>query len=457
MQSTDWPLLPHIRTDLSCLVHSIWEEYEYYWSQPSASTGTFAIKLRLVLAIGLTFCAIGEIDENVEQLRRSGRTWIQAAQWWLVGPSEKSTNNLNGIQIFCLLLLSCQVTSAGPSPWLSESSLLQQAMSMSLHRDPKLFRLSGFQVELRTRLRTTVLELVIHGSMKSSTPLLLSSADFDEHIPQNISDADFGPDTTQLPEPKLATEFTESSIPVLMRGFLPIRLETAKLVQNLHLEHSHDQAIDLATKLQKVCHTIVTCCRLHWSQALTMHQDFLDMQLRRFILVLHRPFMLRVQQDPRFYISQKICVESAMIIASYAERIKLPSDALDDLSGLMVVSTGTFRGPLTLEIITILSLHVLSELEDPSSSEFSTHNSMAGAVILDPLAAMARAQREPLIRTLEHIKEQCLEIIKLGHPALKRYVFLAGILAQVRAMERGQNVQAVVVQTAKECLKSTLR
>lgn len=435
-------------------IPSFWKEYEDYWSLPLMANKSFPIKLGLVLAIGLTFCANGEVDDiDIEQLRRSSRTWIQAAQWWLVGPSEKSTSNMDGVQTFCLLLLSRQVTSAGPSPWLSEGALLQTAMAMGLHRDPKLFQLSPFQSEMRSRLWTTVLELVIHGSMNSSTPLLLSSLDFDDHTPQNIPDADFDSETKKLPLPKPITEFTQSSIQILMRQSLPTRMEAARLVQNLHREQSHDQAIDMATKLQQVCRGLATHCRLHWTQALTMHQGFLDMQLRRCVLILNRPFMLRIQQDPRFYISQKICLECAMIIASYAENIKLPSDTLDDLSRLMIMSTGSFRGPLTLEIITILGHYVISQIEETASSESSTHPSLAGGVLLDPLAEMARAQRAPLLKTLCHIKEQLLQIITLGHPTLKRYIFLAGVLAQIQAMESGQSVQAAVVRTAQESLK----
>ncbi|CZT21696.1 related to C6 transcription factor [Ramularia collo-cygni] len=434
-------------------IPSFWKEYEQYWTQPPALNKGFSVKLSLVMTIGLTFCEHETADSNIERLRQSSRSWIQAAQWWLTGPSEKSTKNMDGIQISCLLLLARQVTSAGPSPWLSEGSLLHMAMAMGLHRDPKLFRLSPFQAEFRTRLWTTVLELVLHGSMNASIPLLLSSLDFDDRIPQNIEDEAFGPESENLPSPRPITEFTQSSIQIFMRQSLHLRMEAARLMQNLHREQSHDQAIDLATKLQRVCRDVATHCRIHWNQAGTMHPDFLDMQLRRYILVLHRPFMLRVQKEPRFYISQKICLESAMIIASHAERIKLPSTTLDDLSRLMIMSTGTFRGPLTLEIITILSLHVLSQLEDSSGGNAATSASSAGGVCLDPLAEMARAQRAPIMRVLEHIKDQLLQIIKLGHPTLKRYVFLAGVLSQIRAMESGQRVQTAVIKTAQESLK----
>lgn len=66
---------------------------------------------------------------------------------------------------------------------------------------------------------------------------------------------------------------------------------------------------------------------------------------------------------------------------------------------------------------------------------------------------MARAQRKPIMRTLDHLREQLLQIIKLGHPHLKRYIFLAGVISQIRAMETGQSVQPAVVRAAQESLR----
>lgn len=68
------------------------------------------MKLVLMLAIGTAFYPDrGEF----ERIRRLAQTWIYAAQWWLAGPSENSTLNLDGLQVFCLLLLARQTNSLG--------------------------------------------------------------------------------------------------------------------------------------------------------------------------------------------------------------------------------------------------------------------------------------------------------------------------------------------------------
>ncbi|THC98848.1 hypothetical protein EYZ11_001695 [Aspergillus tanneri] len=425
-------------------IPSFWKEYEIFWKQPLSTSMPFLVKLGLMLTIGMTFYA-----DRDEHLARLGRIWIYAAQWWLVGPSEKSTANLDGLQVFCLLHVSRQTCFVGASPWLSEGSLLRMAMTMGLHRDPRLFHLTPFHSEIRTRLWTTVLELVIHASTDASLPLLLSPCDFDDHVPHNVKDGDFNSETKDLSLSQPLEDFTESSIQILLRQSLPVRIEVAKILNNHHTEQSYDTAIDLAAKLQSACREIAAFCQLHWSQSLTMHYKFLDMQFRRYILLLHRPYMLRARKDPRFYLSRKICLESAMIIAACAENIKIPSDVLDDLSRMMISSTGSFRGALTLDVISALAMEIITQLEETGMGSSSS----TGDLAVDPLTEMARAQREPIIQILAHIEEQLLQIIGLGYPSMKRYVFLAGILRQIRAMESGQSVQPAVVKTLRDSLK----
>ncbi|KOC08641.1 C6 transcription factor [Aspergillus flavus AF70] len=433
-------------------IPSFWKEYYQFWEAPHASSTSFLIKLGLIFSIGTTFYPI--LGES-ERLRHLAQTWIYAAQWWLVGPSEKSTRNLDGIQVFCLLLVSRKTNTIGSSPWLSTGSLLRMAMTMGLHRDPRVFPgLAPFQAEMRSRLWTTILELVVHGSIDSSSmPLMISPQDFDNHVPHNINDADLWPATQEFSTPKPLKQFTESSIQLLMRQSLPIRMEAAKLINSSNLEQSYNAVLQIATDLQKACRDLATYFQLHWPQysgETDLHRKFLDMQIRRYILLLHRPYMLQAQHNPRFYLSRKICGESAMIIASYAESLQLPSQNLDDLSRLMVMSTGPFCGALHLDIITVLGLEVTSQLK-----ETATGSSEPGQLTMDPLAEMLKAQREPMIRILEHINDQMLQVVALGIARFKRYIFLSVVLCQIRALESGtRDIRPLMIKAVQESVKN---
>lgn len=430
-------------------VPTFWKDYDNFWEQPvSASTPThFLMKLVIVLAIGTTFCPeTADIDRT--SLPRLAQTWIYAAQWWLTGPSEKSTATVDGLQVSCLLILARQATHncPGGSAWLSTGSLLTMAQAMGFHRNPKMFtHLSPFQVEMRARLWTTVLELVCVSSLDSSLPPRISADDFDTELPSNLNDQDLDPAGTTAPLPREGV--TDSSIQILLAKSLPLRLKVVHLLSDYRNEQSYQRALKLGAELRTACRKVASF--FHSSLPATVgngsaltptdfHRKFLDIYLRKYILLLHRPFMLQALTDPRFYLARKICVESATVIGSYSSSVNLDLETgqLDDLSRLCRVGRGVLKGPLSLDIIIVLSLEIITQLEEEGPDQSTP----------DPLDEMNKARRAPLVQILERISDQMLRTIAMGSPSLKRYLFLSAYLSQIRAIESGQSVKQVVYE-----------
>ncbi|KGO37823.1 Transcription factor, fungi [Penicillium expansum] len=441
-------------------IPSFWEEYRQLWAQPQSTSTHFLMKLVLILALGTTFHSDSDQSNRVH-LRRLAHTWIYAAQWWLVGPSEKSTINLDGLQVGCLLLLARQTNNLPGTSWVSAGSVLRMAMAMGLHRTPGLFpALSVYQSEMRCRLWATVLELTLLSSLDAAMPLPFSPQDIDCTAPSNLDDEQFNPETETLPTPQSNQYLTDSSIQVLLLKSLPMRVEAVQLVNNQHRQElSYETALRLGNELRSACHDIAAL--FHPSQNQSRHADrtpgmtkfhlrFLDTYLRRYILFLHRPFMIQAREDPRFYLSRKVCLESCIVVASYADDLNLPSDTLDDLSHLTIVGRGSFKGALSFDVITSLGLEIDTQLEEEASTRSL---GSSPPFVTDYLDEMAKDHRAPLIRSLEHIQEQLLQIIALGNPSLKRYNFLSAILSQIRAMESGQPIQPAIYESVKESLK----
>lgn len=239
-----------------------------------------------------------------------------------------------------------------------------------------------------------------------------------------------------------------------------MRVEAVRLLNNQHhQELSYQAALRLGNELRSTCRDIATLFDTSRNQSrhvgctpgmTNFHLEFLDTYLRRYILFLHRPFMIQALKDPRFYLSRKACLDSCTVVASYGAHLNLPSDTLDDLSYLTIVGRGSFKGALSFDVITSLGLEIITQLEEEASTRplGSSH-----PFIADSLDEMAKAHRAPLIRSLEHIQEQLLQIIALGNPSLRRYNFLSAILSQIRAMESGQPIQPAIYKTIKESLK----
>lgn len=438
-------------------VPTFWKEYNQFWEQTQimSTSSPFVMKLVLVLAIGTVFLP-DTTDIDRATLHRLAQTWIYAAQWWLTGPSEKSNITLDGLQVFCLLIIARQAThnSPGGSVWLSTGSLMTMAMAMGLHRNPNMFlpTLSPFQVQMRVRLWTTVLELALQSCLNSGLPLGISIHDYDTVAPSNFDDQDLDPSGSAEPAPD--DQVTDSSVQILLAKSLPLRLKVAQLLNDFRGEPSYETALKLGTDLRAACRDVAIFFHSAVPQPLSdasvlsrtdFHRRFLGIYLRKYILLLHRPFMLQARKDPRYYMSRKICVESAMAIGSYSREanLGLAAGVLDDLSRLSMVAAGCFKGALTMDIIMVLSLEVITQLEEEPPRDSAP----------DPLDDILKANRAPLIETLEHIAEQLLQGIALGSASMKRYIFVSGYLSQIRAMESGRCVKQAIYTSLIESMK----
>lgn len=102
-------------------VPSCWAGYRQFWAQPQPTPTHLLMKLVLIIALGTKFYPD---RSNRVHLCRHVHPWIYTVQWWLVGPSENSTVNLDGLQVGCLLLLARQ-TSSLPGTSLNNSHIVK--------------------------------------------------------------------------------------------------------------------------------------------------------------------------------------------------------------------------------------------------------------------------------------------------------------------------------------------
>ncbi|KAM6537310.1 hypothetical protein FALCPG4_003236 [Fusarium falciforme] len=440
-------------------VPSFWNEYSQVWVGEHASTlqPVFLVKLTLMLALGTTFKEVSD-DAEANHLWRLAQTWIQNAQWWLTGPSEKTTYNLDGLQVFCLLILARQTTfnCRGATSWLSSGSLLRAAITMGLHRNPKLFPgLSLYQREIRARLWTTVLELSAQCCLDLGLPLNLSDVDYDACSPSNYNDPDL--ESGSEPTPKPLDTPTDSSLQVLLAQSLPLRVEVIHLLNDFRHQQSYEKALDIGTKLRTACRDVAAffhsrkvtdssfadTCSLRPN---VFHRKLMDIQLRRFIMFLHRDFMLQARTDPRFYLSRKICVEAALVIASSDKGADLnqPLQLWEDTWRLALVGRGLFKCSLSFDAMLILSLEVITQLQDEAALSYEA----------DVLDEMAKATRAPLIQVIENMQEQLTQLIARGNTSLKRLLFVNAHLTQIRALESGQPMKQAVYEAHAQTLRN---
>ncbi|KAL4940276.1 hypothetical protein BDV06DRAFT_224219 [Aspergillus oleicola] len=427
-------------------VPSFWTEYEEFWKKEQTNSSPFLIKLVLILAIGIVFHSDkGNTTRDGQQLFQK---WTFAAQWWLSGPSEKTTNNLDGLQVMCLLLVARKACGLGPSPWLSAGSLMQVAVSMGLHRDPTNFSsLSTLQAEMRRRLWATVLELVLLESLDSSTPILVP-ANFDTSAPANVDDRDLSSTAAGISASELSDRVTDTSLQILLHDSVKLRMQVLEVIHNPQGQ-PYQQALNLGNQLRALCRKSATFFRSAKSGQFSslkltdFHAKFIDINLHRYKLALYAPFTIQARNDPQFYYARKSSSESASIIVSYAGTLNLPSEVQDDLMRLCLRGKGSFKGPLSLDVISTLGLEIITQIEEDCAP------SLDG----DGLDRLTETNRNELIERLERILSPLYHVIATGTPSMKRFALLSAVLGQIRAMREGQDVKKTVYEAITQSFK----
>lgn len=445
-------------------IPSFYQEYDHFWENScSASTG-FVMKLLLILAIGSVFhCKPGPSNE----LGLPTRRWIYAAQWWISGPFEKERESIEGLQVHCLLLLCRQAYAMDKeSNWTAAGTLLRQAIHQGLHRDPRNFpAISAFNAEMRRRIWASILEINVKLSLDAAMPPLLAPEDYDTLPPANLGDDDFDQSTTDIPPSQPKHYWTTSSLQNLLCQSLPVRLRIARTINDCSKEQSYEKALQLGGEVAAACkemaalfHTWLPRTGKSMLRPTQFHHRLMDTILRRFLLNLYRPFTAQAAQDPRFYLSRKLSIDSALILASYTEDPS-PTSGTDqtpyqDFHRLSLSGAGVFKGCLSLDVIIVISLELITQLEEeaailPISPQSYTSN---GA------DQMVHATRKPLIQALERIKDRIYRGLVAGIPSMKRYCLLVGVLAQVQAVPHGEqaewtHIREAFMESMKTCRK----
>ncbi|KAJ5748714.1 uncharacterized protein N7511_010410 [Penicillium nucicola] len=443
-------------------VPSFKQEYETFWVDPQSTSTGFLTKLLLVMSIGaLFYFKPGPSNE----LRLPIRRWLHAAQWWLTGPTARESATLQGLQVYCLLLLCRQAYAIDKwGNWNSAGSLLRLATSQGLHRDPQNFsRLSAFDTEMRRRIWMTILELNLQLSIDVSMPPLISVDDYDTLPPSNLDDEDFDATNETLPGSKNQSQYTDSSFQVALAKSFVTRLCIARNINDCNREQSYEEALALGVELTAASKEIAILFHGYISHAAgrangptVFHQRLLDTIIHRLLLNLYRPFALKALSDPRFYLSRKLSLNSALVMASHGETNTNSDDQLQqsdqDFFRLCLSGAGLFKGYLSPDVIVVIGLELITQIEEEACNQ----SAVPSQTKPDAVNKLAQATQAPLLEALERISDHLYQSIAAGIPSLKRYGLLNGMIAQITSASRDeQGIQEGIRQSMTESLETS--
>lgn len=405
------------------------------------------MKIILVMAIGTCFYQRPDFDTRKAQAIQ----WAYIAQSWLASPREKSRLNTATMQVECLLLLTRSIYNiSGDLLWNHTGSVLRTAMSMGFHRDPKHSDSKLYSVlhkEIRRRIWATILEINIQSSLSYGVSPMISVDDYDTEAPSNINDNEIDETTITPPISHPAHIFTQSSLQISLLKSLPARLNVAILVNDYQIEGSYEEVIRLDKELRRHKDDRSFFARaaqndLGIFRPTTFHRKILDLLVQRFLLILHRPFAVQARNNPRFYYSHKVYLDTAVSIHSVPSNTgssgsTLSSENLyvdDDYSRFRLISGG-FIKEIFIHSVIIIYQEMLRPLEDDL-----------------PNFIPEKSSREPYLRLLRDMVDLAHKRIEAGETAVKTYLMYSIALAHIEALEKEASPEEAMIEAGETSL-----
>lgn len=301
---------------------SFWKEYVEFWEQYAGRSGQAGFAVTLLLIVATTKCLGPKDDVFVGDMtadRQAASSLIDLCDSWMNRQPRKRLT-LQFFQLQCLALLAKRVNCVKlKQDWVTSGDIFRLALAAGMHRDPSLLasgRISEFEKEMKRRLWITIMEFELQSSLESGLQSSLSGLYFDTPAPSNLPDDSFATDTDEIPASRPSNHFTAASYLVLTSKSLPLRVHLAQLLNNPSTNIQYSDVLHYDAQI----HSILSALPSWEDERSTIPSALLHLQLKQYLLILHRPYATLAPNNQRYTYSFTACVDiGSSIIATHDE------------------------------------------------------------------------------------------------------------------------------------------
>ncbi|KAL5625201.1 hypothetical protein BROUX41_005261 [Berkeleyomyces rouxiae] len=289
----------------------------------------FLPQLLTAVAIGSRFASKGRGLSNERADGIHIPTACALVRAWLDGLRGKQLVDITTLQTELLLLHCMRLSSTirDHDAWTQLGYIVRMAMTMGLHRDPSEYeKMPIFTGELRRRLWYSILDMDLHVSMICNLPALVRDGDYTCRPALNIDDESIFAAMVELPVGKPIEQPTQSQVHCYAALTLPTRLRVSHVVHRIDNVRDYTEILDLGNKLERFLEDINFIFPRHTVDpqefnGLWILRIMMDIQVRRTLLTLYRPFALGVSDAPIEIV--RAYLRSSMMILRYMDEITL--------------------------------------------------------------------------------------------------------------------------------------
>ncbi|OQD73777.1 hypothetical protein PENDEC_c013G05658 [Penicillium decumbens] len=302
-------------------------QYNKHWEDPSQTELVWIAMLFAMMRLAM-LSYYREGDEPPEfrgkAMDMAGSFRNSVAQCLTLADYTKSHPFLIEALVFHLHGDYSQTREADISVWVLSGVIARLAMRMGYHRDSKMFpNITPFQGEMRRRVWSFVRSADLLFSFQVGLPSMLRVADSDTELPRNLYDDDFDEDCKELPPPRQLSEPTPISY-LISKARLTYAFGRVNEQASSVSSGSYDKVMEIDADLRRARDLIPDRLRIQPMEDCQF--DSLNLIMSRFSVmtiylkaqcVLHRPYLVRARENPRFTYSRRTCIDSALELLEF--------------------------------------------------------------------------------------------------------------------------------------------
>lgn len=221
-------------------------------------------------------------------------------------------------------------------------------------------------------------------------------------------------------------QYTQSSIQILLARALPIRLKIVRFVNDFRPGLRYQEALALSKELveeMRRSNTLIETWRKSNSPITPFQTEIFSVLMHRFLLALHYSYALKAKDEPLFYYSRKVCLDSSLAMLS---------------------PPISQRDPAFYQ----LALHGRSAFQDSYLaaanflSEYISAENVSNTHLLPSPAS--QSPNQALIAAVEGHMPISLARLEIGETNVKSHLCYCCLLAHAKAAQGGTDVKVAV-------------
>ena len=203
--------------------------------------------------------------------------------------------------------------------WMIVGMITRVAFRMGYHRDAKWFpNVTPFEAEMRRRNWAMVRMLDTIYSHHVSLPSMIVESNCDTHLPNNIYDEDFGPETKVLPPSRPNTEPTPVAYIIAKAKFCNELGNILQTMNSVRGQVPYDEILRFDAKLDSLMDELpphLTFTPLGDSlepKTVILSRFSMDILYRKILCVLHRKFLTREGRGLKYVHSRRKAIDASL-------------------------------------------------------------------------------------------------------------------------------------------------